>query len=176
MATQVVNNGASITITTDGSARPVLKNQIRDINVVRDTIIKIDIGQGTLNNVFVDQADVTSPISKSPEDLRDQLIAMLQGNAAGLATESKQDAEIDLMKSLQNTLQSNQLFGEPAMVDENNPNYIYKGYATPGVKTSDAVWAIEKITSKKGVLSYQWAGGTKNFDKVWDNRATLVFS
>ncbi len=185
MATEIINNGTSLNIVTDGSPNFIIKSQIRDVNVLRDTIIKIDIGQGALNNVFIDQATVDVPVSKDVNDLRDQIIAMLQGNAAGLATELKQDSEIATIHDLQTQVKDLQgkmgsvdskLFFEPTIVDENNPNFIYKGFAIPGSKTSDPVWAIEKITSKKGVLSYQWAGGTKNFDKVWDNRTALVYS
>lgn len=185
MATEIVNNGASLKITTDGAPRDIMKSQIREVSVVRDTIIKIDIGQGALNNVFIDQTTVDAPASKDVNDLRDQILAMLQGNAAGLATEQHQLEEIALVNKLTgqvNDLQGkigsvdSKLFFEPALVDENNPNYVYKGYAMPGSKTSDPVWAIEKISLKKGLLSNQWAAGNKNFDKVWDNRATLIFS
>ena len=40
-----------------------VRYQIREVEIVRDTIIKIDIGQGALNNIFVDQATVTIPAS-----------------------------------------------------------------------------------------------------------------
>ena len=183
--TEIINNGASLKINSDGSPRDIMKSQIREVTVVRDTIIKIDIGQGALNNVFIDQLDVTNPVSTDVNNLRDLILAMLQNSAAGLATEIKQDSEIATIKDLQlqvKDLQSkvgsvdSKLFFEPALVDESNPNVIYNGYAAPGAKTSDAVWAIEKITAKKNILSYQWAGGTKDFDKVWDNRAKLIFS
>lgn len=185
MATEIVNNGASLKITTDGEDRFILKSQIKDVNVLRDTIIKIDIGQGALNNVYVDQATVTNPVSTSVSDLRDKILAMLQGSTAGLATEQKQDSEIatiqDLkvqVSDLQNKVGSvdSKLFFEPLLVDENNANTVYKGYALPGAKTSDPVWAIVKITSKNGLLSYKWAGGNKTFTKIWDNRATLIYS
>lgn len=185
MATEIVNNGASLKITTDGDTRIILKSQIKDVNVLRDTIIKIDIGQGALNNIYVDQATVTNPVSASVDDLRDKILAMLQGSTAGLATEVKQDNEIATIQELKvqvTDLQTkvgsvdSKLFFEPALVDENNPNTVYKGYALPGAKTNEAVWAIERITSKKGILSYQWAGGNKSFNKVWENRAALIYS
>jgi len=185
MATQIINNGASLKIVTDGVPRFILKSQIKDVNVLRDTIIKIDIGQGTLNNVYVDQADVTDPVSASVDELRDKIMAMLTGGNAGLATEQKQDSEIATIQDLkvqvldlQNKVGSvdSKLFFEPALVDENNPNTVYKGYALPGAKTTDPVWAIAKVTSKNGLVSYKWAGGTKTFDKIWDNRATLIYS
>ena len=186
MATEITNNGSSLKILTDGSPRFILKNQIKEVEVVRDTIIKIDIGQGTLYNVFIDQLDVTNPVSKDVDDLRDQIMAMLQGSATtGLATQELQTVGIAQIKTLQESVSGlndkvnsldNKLFYQPALVDESNANVLYEGYATPGLKTSDPVWAILKITNAKGVLSYQWAGGNKNFTSVWDNRKTLIYS
>lgn len=185
MATEIINNGTSLKIVTEAVPRFILKSQIKDVNVLRDTIIKIDIGQGTLNNVYVDQVDVTVPASISVDDLRDKIIAMLSGNSEGLATELKQDSEIATIQDLKvqvSDLQTkvssldNKLFFEPVLVDETNPNTVYKGYAIPGAKTSDPVWAIEKVNSKNGILSHKWAGGTKSFDKIWDDRATLIYS
>lgn len=186
MTTEITNNGSSLKIVTDGSPRYILKNQIKEVEVVRDTIIKIDIGQGALYNVFIDQATVTNPVSKTVDDLRDQIMAMLQCSVAtGLATEANQTEEINQIKTLQASVSGltekvasldNKLFYEPVLIDEGNGNGVYEGYAAPGLKTSEPVWAILKITNTKGVLSYQWAGGNKNFDKVWDNRKTLIYS
>jgi len=53
---------------------------------------------------------------------------------------------------------------------------VYNGFATLNAPLNEPVWAIQKVTNTKGVLTYQWAGGNKNFDKVWDNRRTLVYS
>ena len=74
MATIIENNGGSIKITENGSSRFVLKYQVREVEIVRDTIIKIDIGQGALNNIYIDQADVTAPATATVEELRDQII------------------------------------------------------------------------------------------------------
>jgi len=186
MATEIINNGASLKIVTDNAPRFILKNQIKEVEVVRDTIIKIDIGQGALYNVFIDQTEVTAPASATVEELRDKIMDMLQTAAmVGLATEQKQtegNAEIVNLKNSMNEMKdkvnslNDKLFYEPKMVDESNANIVYKGFAVPGAKTSEAVWAVTKITNNKGVLAYQWAGGTKNFDKVWDNRKALIYS
>lgn len=183
---QILDNGSNLKILTDGSPRFILKNQIREVEVVRDTIIKIDIGQGALYNVFIDQALVTSPTSTDVNDLRDQIIAMLQTTVAtGLATAVNQTEEINQIKNLQQMVSGltdktssldSKLFFQPALIDESNANFVFEGYAVPGQKTSDPVWAIRKITNAKGVLSYQWAGGNKNFANIWDNRKTLVFN
>ncbi len=186
MATEIINNGASLKIVTDGSPRFILKHQIKEVEVVRDTIIKIDIGQGALYNVFVDQTEVTVPASTDVNDLRDKIMEMLQSPAVvGLATEAKQtegNAEIVNLKnsvaqlSEKVTSMNDKIFYEPKLVDETNSNVVYKGFANPGAKTDEPVWAILKVTNNKGVLSYHWAGGNKNFDKIWDNRKALVYS
>ena len=181
----IENNGASIKITDGGVARFVLKSQIREVEIVRDTIIKMDIGQGALNNIFVDQALVTTPVSTGVEDLRDQIIAMFQNSFYGVATEANQKKEIDIVSGFAASLKEmsakvnsleDKIFYEPSLVDESNPNAVYNGFAAPGAKSSDAVWAVQKVTKVKGVFVYQWAAGTKTFDKIWDGRRTLVYS
>ena len=180
MAITIENNGASLKITEDGVSRYVLKNQIREVEIVRDTIIKIDIGQGALNNIFVDQATVTLPVSAGVEDLRDQLMGFIQTSTSiiGFATEANQNKELDSFKTLQTSVNalSDKVFYQPSLVDESNANAVYNGYALPGAKTTDAVWAIQKVTKVKGVLTYQWAAGTKAFDKIWNNRVALIYS
>lgn len=185
MTVEIINSGASLKIISDGSPRFVLKNQIREVEIVRDTIIKIDIGQGALYNVFVDQAEVTVPTSLNVADLRDKIMEMLQTSVNGLATEQKQtegNSEIVNIKNSVNDMKdkvnalNDKLFFEPKQIDEANANVIYRGFANSGASNAEAVWAIQKVTNSKKVLTYQWAGGNKNFDKVWDNRKALVYS
>ncbi len=185
MATTIENNGASIKITDEGVSRYILKYQIREVEIVRDTIIKIDIGQGALNNIFVDQANVTVPASASVEALRDLIMGMLQNNVAGTATEAKQTEEIGEIKNLQavvGNLQAkinsldDKTFYQPKLVDESNANVIYNGFALPGSAVDAPVWAVQKVTKTNGVYSYLWAGGNRNFDKVWNNRKALIYS
>ena len=180
MATVIENNGASLKITEDGATRFVLKNQIREVEVVRDTIIKLDIGQGALNNIFIDQASVTAPASTGVEDLRDQLMGFIQTSTSivGFATELNQNKELETLKSLQTTINAlnEKMFIDPILIDESNPNVIYNGYALPGAKAAEPFWAIQKVTKVKGVLTYQWAAGNKTFDKIWNNRTALIYS
>jgi hypothetical protein len=179
MPTQIINAGASIKVVTDNVPRFILKNQIKEVGVLRDTIIKIDIGQGALYNIFIDQLDVTAPTSTSVDELRDKIMDMLQTTvSAGLATEQKQiegNTEIVNMKNSISVL-NDKLFYECRLVDESNSNVVYRGFANPGVLTSQPVWAIQKITNSGGILSYQWADGNKNFDNIWNNRKTLPYS
>ncbi len=185
MVVTIENNGASLKITEDGSTRYVLKYQIREVEIVRDTIIKIDIGQGALNNIYVDQLDVTVPASASVVILRDLIMGMLQTNVTGSATEAKQTEEIAAIANLQtavsalqtkiNSIEDKTPF-QPSLVDESNGNVVYNGFAVPGAAVGSAVWAIQKVSKSNGVYSYKWAGGTKTFDKIWNNRTSLVYS
>jgi phosphomevalonate kinase len=189
--TELINNGASLKINQDGNSRLVMKHQIAVVEVLHDTIIRIDIGKGALNNVFIDQADVTNPVTISPEELRDKIMDMLQTSAAngsatnGLATEAKQTEQTTELQNVKNAMTdikdkiasvNDKLLFEPRISDETNANVIYKGFANPNTKTSEPVWAIQKITNNRGMLTIQWAGGNKNSDKVWDKRKEYIFS
>lgn len=99
MATTITNNGASIKIDNGTTIRNIMKNQIIEVSVIKTNVIKIDIGQGALNNVFIPYATVTSPVTASPDELRDAINDFMantvnSGSGAGGATESKQDTQI----------------------------------------------------------------------------------
>ena len=183
--TEIINSGASLKIINDGASRFVMKAQIREIDIVRDTIIRIDIGEGALYNIFVDQAIVTNPVSAGVEDLRDKILAMLQSGVTGQATEAKQIEQLTELQNVKTSVNdlkdkvntvNDKLFYQPKIVDETNPNLVYNGFAIPGANVQEPVWAIQKVTNTKGVLTYQWAAGNKNFDKIWDKRKDLVYS
>jgi len=171
LTTQIINNGASLKIIADGATRNILKQQIREVSVINDTVIKIDIGQGALNNIFLNYPEVSNPVTPTPDALVDAINTMLMNSFSGFATEANQQKEIFDLDGIKTAT----LFEEPQISDESNAKTIYRGYAPLGSKTSDAVWAVERITNNMGVISYQWAEGNKNFDKVWDNRKTLSY-
>jgi hypothetical protein len=185
MTVTIENNGASLKITEDGGTRFIFKYQIREVEIVRDTIIKIDIGERALDNIYIDQTTVISPMSTSVEVLRDVILSMLQTSVGGSATEQKQLEEIVAITNLQtvvSTLQAkvnsldDKAFYQPSLIDESSANVVYKGFAAPGANTDKEVWAIQRVTKIKGIYIYQWSGGNRNFDKIWSNRKTLIYS
>ncbi len=174
VGTQIINNGASLKIISADGTRNILKQEITEISVIKDTLIKIDIGRGALDNVFINYPDVAIPQAPTPDALVDAINAMLLNTPVippGISTELNQQKEIADLDSIKLSM----LLQEPQISDETNPKTIYKGFAVPGSRTSDAVWAIQKITNNKGIYTYLWAGGNQNFDKIWDNRATLIY-
>ena len=114
--TQIINNGASLKIIADGATRNILKHQIREVSVINDTVIKIDIGQGALNNIFLNYADVSNPVTPTPDALVEAINAMLLNNFSGVATEANQQKEIADLDSIKNAA----LFEEPQISDESN--------------------------------------------------------
>jgi molybdopterin-binding protein len=185
MAIEITNNGASLKIKNGTQVRNIMKSQIQEIVVVKTDTVKIDIGKGALYNVFIPFADVTIPAVANVDALRDAINEMLSSAQAGIATEAKQIEEISKLDSLNTTVSQihtsvnsldSKVFFEPVLIDESNPNIIYKGFASPAAKVDDPVWAIQKVSNTGDVCSYQWADGNKNFDNVWNDRATLSYS
>lgn len=52
----------------------------------------------------------------------------------------------------------------------------YRGWADPGVLTSEAEWQIRKFSINSGISKWEWADGNDNADNIWDNRASLSYS
>lgn len=187
MAIEIINNGATLKIIRDGASKLISKIQIREISVVNTNVLKLDTGQG-LYNTFISYPDVTNPVTANPEALRDAVNSMLATGGSiggGGATELKQDNEIIELQNIKTRMDTllgkvdtlnDRVFIEALLVDEATPNTIFKGYAIPGASTSNPVWAIERITVSGDVTIKKWASGNKNFDKVWDNRASLSYS
>ena len=63
-------------------------------------------------------------------------------------------------------------------VDNIDATLLYRGEAAAGSATSAAVWRIRKITiaALDGDVTETWASGNTNFDKIWDDRLTLLYS
>ena len=59
--------------------------------------------------------------------------------------------------------------------DSSNSNYIYVGDATAGSATSSAVWRIKRLDFTSGLVT-TYADGNTNFDNVYDNRESLIYS
>lgn len=103
----IANNGATFNIVRDGISRLVVKAQVHEISVVQTYFVKIDLGLGVLQNVYVDQRDVTSPSTVSAQALRDQLNSWMAGGSvtvSGGATEAKQDTQITSLSNMQTQL------------------------------------------------------------------------
>lgn len=185
-ATTITDNGASIKLTIGTQVRNIIKAQIIEISVIKTNIVKIDIGQGALHNIFIPFGDVTAPLTSDPEALRDAINGFLTPASMGVtASEAKQVEQIDILNSLKAYLLSLQtlvtdldskIFHDPLLVDDSGPNILYNGYAVVGTDQEAPAWAIERIEQKGEIHIHTWADGNKNFDNSWIARESLVYS
>lgn len=61
--------------------------------------------------------------------------------------------------------------------DQVGETTAYIGQALPGTANSATTWRIKLLTTETdGDLSVEWADGTAEFTKIWDNRATYPYS
>lgn len=62
-------------------------------------------------------------------------------------------------------------------VDFISDTLLYKGEAPVGSTENSGVWRVHKIVlGVDGDMTETWAGGTALFDKVWADRASLIYS
>jgi hypothetical protein len=188
MPITIADNGASIKITDGAIIRNVTKGQIIEVSVIKTNIIRIDIGQGPLRNIFIPYAAVTSPVTANPDALRDKIndyLVTLTGGLQGGATEAKQNDQITALNAINtniNTVRTlvttidNKVFYEPMWVDNSGPGIVYRGYALPGTAQEAPATAIEKVVTMGDVEVHTWADGNKNLDNVWINRESLAYS
>ena len=57
-------------------------------------------------------------------------------------------------------------------------NLLFQGLAQPGTAKSAAEWRVKKFfyDASDNLTDIQFADGNKDFDNIWDNRATLSYS
>src|SRR6059058_5310185 len=101
---QIINDGAVIRIEKNGKTLLVAKDQVKTIDTVHDNIIRIDIGEGPLKNIFLNYQEVSSPSVGSASELRDTIKAMMLTDAymGGDAKEVTQIAILNQVSQLTN--------------------------------------------------------------------------
>lgn len=70
------------------------------------------------------------------------------------------------------------LISTPALkirIDEVSSVLSYYGFAQPGTAETEAKWRIFRLDTSAG-LKIDWADGDDNFDNIWINRASLLYS
>jgi len=63
-----------------------------------------------------------------------------------------------------------------ALVDDSNYPLTYVGNALPGSLPGSAVWQIRLVDESDEVLVVTFADGDSDFDNVWDDRESLIYS
>lgn len=77
---------------------------------------------------------------------------------------------------MQSTSQVSRIPDQITLVDQNDPNNVYLGNAKRGSAQSSAVWQIRKIVNNSNVISILFASGSRAYNAIWNNRASLSYS
>jgi hypothetical protein len=181
---QIINDGAVIRIEKDSKILLVAKDQVKTIDTVHENIVRIDIGEGPLKNVFLNYLEVAEPTTSSADELRDAIKSMMMSDQydGGDAKESTQLLMLTHLGNMVTLLQSIKereydfSQAEPSRVDESNPYTIYRGWhARFGVPDQNE-WAIERITRVGDEIIHEWAFGHKKLIYQWNQRETLNYA
>lgn len=70
----------------------------------------------------------------------------------------------------------NEVGAYTSKTDEVSSTLLYSAVAAPGSATDQPVWKIWRVQLVGTVMTTSWAGGSTDFDQVWDNRASLTYS
>lgn len=176
MTVQISNTSTHLVIDTDGVVRNINKQLVREISILRNTIVKVDIGGGALRNIFIPIQNIVAPDFIDNKNLLDKLNGLLTPPEIAIT---------DNLNNLSNTINdienkvTNMLpasMQEPMFVDESNPNLIYAGFASMGARPDEPSWAIMRTTIKDDVIINQWSNGVQAMNVVWDNRTELMYA
>lgn len=179
----ITNDGAVIRIEKNGKILLVAKDQVKTIDIVHANIVRIDIGEGPLKNIFLNYQEVASPAVASANELRDTIKAMMLTDAylGGDAKEVTQVSILNQLGQLTNVLIAMNLReldatkAEPSRVDESNPNMIYRGWHVRFGVPDEHEWAIERVRQVNDEIIHEWAFGTKKLIYQWSQRETLNY-
>jgi len=132
--------------------------------------IDYDIDAVVINTANIPEKGQALAVDSMPVVLTAEQVSTLTPPAAisGFATSANQDTFIIELYILN---------GAMAMrTDDVGSGVIYQGWANPGTATSAASWRIKKIVDTTGDFAITFADGNRNFDNVWDNRASLTYT
>lgn len=183
MAFQIFNDGAVIRIENGTKTLLVTKEQVKTIDTIQNNIVRIDIGEGPLKNIFINYLDVTNPVVQSASELRDVIKGMLLSDNynGGDATEETQLSILtklgDLALILQGIKDKQKALtnGIPTRTDESNSYMVYNGWHVLTGNPESNEWAIERIRREGDEVIHEWANGTAEAVYQWAKRDTFTY-
>ena len=176
MSIEIKSIGTNLSIKVGENTRLLAKSLVREVNILRNTTLKLDIGGGALRNIFLPIADIVLPVDTDQATLLEAVNTML--TPPEVAIQGELDELQGVVEHLQ-TLVGNMnpaFLQEPMFIDEGNPRVIYTGYAVSGSKTNEAKFAIMRTTvTDEDIIVNEWANGNLNATNIWDNREGLTY-
>jgi hypothetical protein len=188
MSFQLYNDGACIRIeqtlaNNEVNVLMLAKDQVRTIDIIKGNVIRIDIGEGPLKNIFIKHSDVTFPVSVDAQELRTMINGMMNSEVhdLSLAKEATQQGiltQLQAIVAVIATIKDRELdfsLSTPSRIDESNPNMVYRGWHARFGMVDSAEWAIERVTRVNDVEIHEWAFGHKKQIYVWNNRESINY-
>lgn len=181
---QIFNDGAVIRIENGTKTLLVTKEQVKTIDTIQNNIVRIDIGEGPLKNIFVNYQDVQTPVVQSANELRDLIKGwMLSDNYnGGDATEATQLSILNKLGDLALILQAIKqqeaddiTKSEPSRLDESNPYMVYRGWHSKWGIPDGREWAIQRVRREGDEIIHEWAYGNNRAIYPWKDRLTLEY-
>jgi hypothetical protein len=164
MAIEIFNSGSSLKITNGSLIRHLMKSHIKEVSIVRSTILWISVGN-SLKDIYLDQLNVENPASTSPANLRDQILAMLEDQVVSAVGDV--ESQITQINSKQ--------FYEPDIIDSTTEGVTFKGFSNGNRWPDQPEWVIQKVEVAAGITRVLWAEGVKDFNKVWNSRTEYMY-
>jgi hypothetical protein len=172
----ITNNHTTLTIMQGANTRTINKTLIREVVLLKNNILKIDIGCGALRNIFLPIADITSPQFAGVKDLEAKLNAMLVPQDETILNDlTDLSVTINAMQTKLSGMMPATL-QQPILIDDSNPYEIYSGYAIIGSNTSETKWAIMRTILENDVQRNQWVNNHQHANYVWDNRLDYIYA
>ena len=100
----------------------------------------------------------------------DDLIASTDLQTGNLSNIS--DKANAILSELQNDISDKRL---TVRLDEVSDTLFYVGKALIGSVDSDSTWQIVRYTTTGSILKSEYANGSEEFNRVWNDRATLTY-
>lgn len=176
MSIEIKSIGTNLSIKVGENTRLLAKSLVREVNILRNTTLKLDIGGGALRNIFLPIADIVLPVHTDQATLLDAVNTMLTPPEVAI------QGELDELQNVVGHLETlvgnmNPAFlQEPMFIDEGNPKVIYTGYATSESLPSEPKFAIMRTTiTDEDIIVNEWANGNLNATNIWDNREGLTY-
>jgi hypothetical protein len=175
---QIFNDGSCVRIQSGEKTLLVAKEQVKTIDTVHQNMVRIDIGEGPLKNIFLNYQQVAQPIVASADELRDAIAAMLiseavEGTSATELTQMNIFNQLTMIVSLLqdiHLIQSDLTKKTPSRIDQSNPNLVYEGWHSMRGAPDQAEWAIRRIRKEGDQVYYEWAGGIQSAVFRWTMR------
>jgi hypothetical protein len=176
MSIEIRSTGTNLTIINGANTRTLAKSFVREVCILNNNTLKLDIGGGALRNIFLPIADITVPTHADNPALLQAVNTLL--TPADVAIQNELDELQGVVLHLETLVggMNPAFLQEPMFVDEGNPQVVYSGYAVSGSLPAEPKFAIMRTTiTDEDIIVNEWANENLNATNIWDNRKGLTY-